>query len=238
MSESRSSPPPPPAPGAPAAPAKPAAPAAQVQTAPAAANIPLPPIPLGSRLYEVMWVVDASGGRDNLPKVLASLKDLAEKSGASWINGDRWDERRLAYPIRKRKRGLYVISHLVCPTANITRLARNAQISEFVLRYLLTVDVDGLSLTPPSRGPDDDEEGGPGERSFFGSERRERRFERRDRERGDRERGDRGERERRREGGPREASKAPAGEASKPGAAETPKREATKGERPKGEKTP
>jgi small subunit ribosomal protein S6 len=124
-------------------------------------------VPLGSRLYEVMFVVDAGHGRENQSKVMTELKELVEKSGGTWVNGDKWEERRLAYNIKKRKRGLYVLAHMVCPTQNITRLERNMQISDLVLRALVTVDQDGLSLALPSRMADDDD-GGPGGRRFFG----------------------------------------------------------------------
>ena len=129
-------------------------------------------VPLGSRLYEVMFVVDAGHGRENQGKVMTELKDLVEKSGGTWVNGDKWEERRLAYNIKKRKRGLYILSHIVCPTQSIGRLDRNIQISDLVIRALITVDEDGLSLTPPVRVMDDEEDGGPGgERRFFGGDR-------------------------------------------------------------------
>lgn len=135
---------------------------APVQEAPVQVDVPL-----GSRLYEVMFVVDAGHGRENQAKLMAELKDLVEKSGGTWVNGDKWEERRLAYNIKKRKRGLYVLAHMVCPTSSVARLERNIQISDLVLRALITVDEDGLSLAPPARVMDDDEDG-MGERRFFG----------------------------------------------------------------------
>lgn len=143
---------------------------APVAAVPVAETVPANvEVPLGSRLYEVMFVVDAGHGRENQGKVLSELKDLVEKSGGTWVNGDKWEERRLAYNIKKRKRGLYVLSHIVCSTQSIGRLDRNIQISDLVIRALITVDEDGLSLTPPVRVMDDDDDGGPGgERRFFG----------------------------------------------------------------------
>jgi len=131
-------------------------------------------MPYGTRLYEVMWVVDANMARDGMNKVMDGLKEIVEKSGGKWINGDKYDERRLAYPVKKKKRGTYVISHLTAPTETLTRLERNIQISDLVLRALVTLDDDGLILTPPVRSIEDDEFGGGfggggfggGERSF------------------------------------------------------------------------
>ena len=144
-------------------------------TPPAAAGaaVPsLPTLPPGVRLYECMWVVDANVGREDYNKVVASLKEIVEKGGGTWVNADKWEERRLAYPIKKKKRGLYIISHFTAPSENIVKIDRNARLSEAVLRHMILVDEDGLSTTPPVRALDDDDFGGGGpgggERRFFG----------------------------------------------------------------------
>ena len=144
---------------APAAASTATAPAAAAP-APAPVAPPLPELPPGVRLYEAMWLVDANVGRESYTKVLADLKEIVEKSGGTWLNADKWEERRLAYSIKKKKRGLYILSHFTSPTENLTRLERNIQISDLVLRAMLTVDRDGLSTVPPVRGIDDDDFGG------------------------------------------------------------------------------
>jgi len=169
-----------PAPAAAPTPAPAAAPTPAPAPAPTPAPAPAPPmpeLPPGVRLYECMWVVDANLGREDYPKAVAGLKELVEKGGGTWVNADKWEERRLAYPIRKKKKGLYIISHFTAPTSNVTRIDRNARISELVVRHMITVDEDGLSTTPPVRTIDDEElggfggpGGGGGERRFFSHE--------------------------------------------------------------------
>ncbi|HYF51782.1 MAG TPA: 30S ribosomal protein S6 [Planctomycetota bacterium] len=150
----------------------PAAPATATATAPAPVVPPTPTLPAGTRLYECMWVVDANTGREDYNKVVTGLKEIVEKGGGAWINGDKWEERRLAYPIKKKKRGLYIISHFSAPTDNVIKIDRQAKLSDLVLRHMITVDEDGLTTTPPVRGIDDDDFSGPGggggERRFFG----------------------------------------------------------------------
>jgi small subunit ribosomal protein S6 len=157
-------------------PSAPAAPAGATATAPAPAPVqPLPVLPPGVRLYEAMWVVDANTGREDYNKVLAGLKEVVEKGGGTWINADKWEERRLAYSIKKKKRGLYIINHFSAATESITKIDRNARLSDLVLRHMITVDEDGLSTSPPVRAIDDDDFGGGGGdrggRSFGGGDR-------------------------------------------------------------------
>ena len=156
-----------------AAPAAPAAPAPAVAAAPVQ---PVPDLPPGVRLYEAMWVVDANNGREDYNKIIAAIKEIVEKGGGSWINADKWEERRLAYSIKKKKRGLYIINHFSAPTEAVTKIDRNARLSEVILRHMITVDEDGLVTTPPVRTIEDDDfgggfgggGGGGGERRFFG----------------------------------------------------------------------
>ena len=154
------------------------APAPAPAAAPAAAPAPVQPVPelpAGVRLYEAMWVVDANTGREDYNKVVAAIKEIVEKGGGTWINADKWEERRLAYSIKKKKRGLYIINHFSAPTEAVTKIDRNARLSEVVLRHMILVDEDGLITTPPVRTIEDDDfgggfggGGGGGERRFFG----------------------------------------------------------------------
>ncbi len=162
----------------PAAPAAAATPAAAAPVAAPAPVMPTPELPTGVRLYECMWVVDANTGREDYNKVIVALKEIVEKGGGTWLNADKWEERRLAYQIKKRKRGLYIINHFSAPTEAVIKIDRNARLSEVVLRHMITVDEDGLTTSPPVRALDDDDfgggfgggggGGGGGERRFFG----------------------------------------------------------------------
>ena len=147
----------------------PAPPSATPAAAPAPAEPPPFDPPPGQWLYEAMWLVDPGAARENFTKVVAGIKELVEKSGGAWVNGDKWEERKLAYPIKKRKRGMFVLSHFSAPPDQMPRLERNIQISDLVLRALITVDIDGLRTSPPVREIDDDDfmPGGP-DRRFFG----------------------------------------------------------------------
>ena len=155
--------------------------AGSTATAPATTAAPVPPVPKlphGTRLYEAMWVVDANAGREDFNKVLGGIREIVEKGGGSWINADKWEERKLAYPIKKKKRGLYIINHFSAPTEAVVKIERNARLSDLVIRHMILVDEDGLTTSPPVRTLEDEDFGGGfgmssggGERRFFGGDR-------------------------------------------------------------------
>ncbi|MCX7804433.1 MAG: 30S ribosomal protein S6 [Planctomycetota bacterium] len=141
----------------------------------------------GARLYEAMWVIDPSLVKDDMAKARSIIQDLVEKGGGALVNCEKWEERRLAYPIKKKKRGLYVISHFTSDPDRVARIQRNALLSENILRVLIVKDEDGSGTAPAPPPAEEDREEGWGGR------------EEKRREKGGRERG-RERRERRREG--------------------------------------
>lgn len=147
------------------------------------------------KLYEAMFLVDSNHARQDHAKVIEELRAIIEKGGGQVVNCDRWDERKLAYPIAKRRRGTYYLAHFNAEGDAIVRVQRAAELSETSLRVLITVDEDGETF--PIFAVEPEEEGyGHGDRDGRP-------------DRGDRDRGDR-DRDRDRESrGPREHRPAP-----------------------------
>jgi small subunit ribosomal protein S6 len=114
------------------------------------------------RLYEAMFVVDSNRSRQDHAKVVEELTAVIQKGGGEVVNCDKWEERRLAYPLQRHKRGTYYLSHFRSDGTVIDRIERAAQLSETVLRVLITVDEDGESFPVYADHADDD--GGPGRR--------------------------------------------------------------------------
>src|SRR5205823_5441403 len=49
----------------------------------------------------------------------------------------KWDERRLAYEIKKQKRGLYILAYFKAPGGSLSHIERDCNLSEKILRVLL-----------------------------------------------------------------------------------------------------
>ena len=98
------------------------------------------------KLYEAMFVVDSNKSRQDHDKVVEELNAVIQKGGGEVVNCDKWDERKLAYTLSRHKRGTYYLSHFRSDGEIIGRIERAAQLSETVLRVLITVDEDGESF--------------------------------------------------------------------------------------------
>ncbi|MEP0841811.1 MAG: 30S ribosomal protein S6 [Phycisphaerae bacterium] len=93
--------------------------------------------------YEGMFLFDPAVTAD-WDAVQAELGRLMKRAEARVIVMQRWDERRLAYEIRGRKRAIYALTYFEAEPGKIAGLERDAQISEAILRCLV-LKADHLS---------------------------------------------------------------------------------------------
>ena len=93
-----------------------------------------------------MFVLDNTVVRQGWKAAKAIVTDILDKHEAKTITARRWDERRLAYPIKNRGRGTYMISYFELEKGGCTALSRSLELNEAVLRYLIT-RVDTVPVT-------------------------------------------------------------------------------------------
>ncbi len=86
--------------------------------------------------YEGLFLFDSAQMRD-WASVDKEVRRLCERIGATLLVCVKFDERKLAYEIRRRKRGLYVLTYFDAPTDRIVDLERDAQLSDVILRLLV-----------------------------------------------------------------------------------------------------
>lgn len=97
-------------------------------------------------LYESMFLLDNTVVREDWKKAKAVINDAVAKHGGTVRTSRRWDERRLAYPIRGKNRATYVLCYVEIPGTSLPLLRRELELSERILRYLL-LKVDEIPAT-------------------------------------------------------------------------------------------
>ncbi len=93
--------------------------------------------------YEAMFLFDTAVARD-WASIEQEVRRLLSRIGGELLVCVKFDERKLAYEIKRRKRGTYVLTYLDAPPDRIGELERDAQLSETIMR-LLVVRADHLS---------------------------------------------------------------------------------------------
>lgn len=94
--------------------------------------------------YEAMFLFPQSALAD-IKGVVEHIKDTLIKNGATIIALKKWGDRPLAFPIKKQKRGLYILAYFSSPTNKLGEIERAFNLAEKALRILI-VKADHLSV--------------------------------------------------------------------------------------------
>lgn len=99
------------------------------------------------KLYEGMFILNDARCTDDYDGTVNAVHEILTKQGAEIADSRKWDERKLAYPIRHQRRGVYVLIHFNAPPDAISQIERQLRLaSDVVLRSIIVVDEDGVSL--------------------------------------------------------------------------------------------
>ncbi|MEJ5241286.1 MAG: 30S ribosomal protein S6 [Anaerolineales bacterium] len=91
------------------------------------------------RQYELMCVFQPDLDEKALSGMLEKIQGWVTESGGSVQKVDVWGRRKLAYPIRKKMEGQYVLFNITLPPTATAELERNLRYQEAVMRHLLTL---------------------------------------------------------------------------------------------------
>jgi small subunit ribosomal protein S6 len=124
-----------------------------------------------------MFLLDPNKVSGDVQGAAKQLHALLERNGAEIIASRPWDERKLAYPIKNVKKGLYYLTCFRCEGPKVPELERDFLLAELIVRHLI-IKVDpkleqaiielaknehALALqTVTEPGPDDELGGGGG----------------------------------------------------------------------------
>lgn len=85
--------------------------------------------------YEGMFLLDA--GNPDLNAATDAVSGILNRREAEILSLKPWDERRLAYEIKGRKRGLYVLGYFKLDPAQVVEIEHDCQLDERILRAML-----------------------------------------------------------------------------------------------------
>jgi small subunit ribosomal protein S6 len=96
---------------------------------------------MANRTYEVMYIVDPDTPADRLEKLNTAVGNLIEKEGGKVVRMDDGGRRTLAYPIKKKTEGYYILFEIEGTGQEIAELERRMRVNDMIIRYI-TVRVD------------------------------------------------------------------------------------------------
>ena len=98
--------------------------------------------------YEAVYIVDPDLGDERISAITAKYRGIIETGGGAVEKIDVWERRRLAYEIKGRTEGIYVVMQFQAKPAVEAELRRIFQISEDQIRYLIIRRDDDDAVLP------------------------------------------------------------------------------------------
>ena len=87
--------------------------------------------------YEIMYIINPTVLEEGREALIAEVNALLEANGATIAKTEKWGERKLAYPIVKKKSGFYVLTTFEIDGVKLAEVEAKLNIIESVMRYIV-----------------------------------------------------------------------------------------------------
>src|SRR4030042_233841 len=92
------------------------------------------------KLYEAMFLIDSAEAAKDWDGLIELISKMLTKADAEIVSIRKWDERALAYSIRRCTRGTYILAYFKSDGKKIHEIERDVQLSERIIRVLVLRD--------------------------------------------------------------------------------------------------
>src|SRR6185295_16414335 len=108
---------------------------------------------LKSREYETIYILRSDVDADTAERVQGRVAEVVQRDNGTLVKVESWGRRRLAYPVAKQKKGVYVFVKYVGRGGLVAEVERNLKLQESVLKFHTVqtneeVDVAALAVDP------------------------------------------------------------------------------------------
>jgi small subunit ribosomal protein S6 len=102
-----------------------------------------------SRDYETVYILKSGVDADTVDKVQGRVTEVIDREQGKLVKVEAWGRRKLAYPVAKEKRGVYVYVKYLGRGGLVAELERNLKLNDAVIKYqtvLLSESVDAATV--------------------------------------------------------------------------------------------
>jgi small subunit ribosomal protein S6 len=89
-----------------------------------------------AREYETIFILDPECPTDVTDQIAARLRDVITRLDGKLLRAENWGRRRLAYPVRKHGKGIYIYLKYLGYSDMVAELERNLRMIERVIKHM------------------------------------------------------------------------------------------------------
>ncbi len=89
------------------------------------------------RNYEIMFILSTQLTDEEKQAGVAFVENILTTAGATEVKTEIWGDRKLAYPIKKKQNGYYVLTTFQADGTKFTEIESKLNINESILKYMI-----------------------------------------------------------------------------------------------------
>jgi small subunit ribosomal protein S6 len=93
---------------------------------------------MANRAYEALLILDPTLDDDAVAATITKLDDGIKKLGGSIEKNEKQGRKKLAFTVKKKNEGVYILTHLQLDPQQINELNRLYKLNENTLRHMVT----------------------------------------------------------------------------------------------------
>lgn len=89
------------------------------------------------RNYEIMFILSTQLTDEEKQAGVAFVEETLKVAGAAEVKTEVWGDRKLAYPIKKKENGYYVLTTFQIDGIKLAEVEARLNIEESILKYMI-----------------------------------------------------------------------------------------------------
>ncbi len=110
-------------------------------------------------LYESIFVVRPTLSDEETGKVVEKMKRVLEKSGASIMKSEVWGKKRLAYEVKRERKGTFVYFNFTSGGQVVSELERSYRMEDSVIKFMTVKQEERTPPKPKGETKEPDHDG-------------------------------------------------------------------------------
>jgi small subunit ribosomal protein S6 len=105
-----------------------------------------PPRHAHAREYETIYILRSDVDAETAERVQQRVADAVEREHGKLVKVEVWGRRKLAYPVRKQRKGVYVYIKYVGGGGLVAEIERNLKLQDSVIKFVTVQTSDAVDL--------------------------------------------------------------------------------------------
>jgi small subunit ribosomal protein S6 len=124
-------------------------------------TVPTPNAPVASKApgrakeYETIYVLRSDVDAEAAERVQGRVADALEREQGKLVKVESWGRRKLAYPIGKQRKGVYVYLKYVGGGGLVAEVERNLKLQDAVVKYMTVQTADAVDIAAITVDPEE-----------------------------------------------------------------------------------